>query len=94
MRPRTKAWIGLGAGVAAWDVFAEERETLSDASRDAMEANPLIVGSVITVTALHLAGKLPTWADPIHWVAELLERLRSEVCRRIDSGRQPTELSS
>jgi len=62
------AWLGLAAGIVAWDVFAPE--TMSHASRRYME-HPIFkylwVGA-IGMTALHLTSVLPHYADPFYLI--------------------------
>jgi hypothetical protein len=64
--PSTKAWIGLGIGIAAYDILAPEGETLSDGFRRGLE-HPiykyLCIGG-LGATALHLMKILPEPIDP------------------------------
>lgn len=69
MRPSTKAWLALGAGVAAYDIFSPPGETLSEAVDVALESDPFkrtITLAAIGVTALHLCNLLPERVDPFH----------------------------
>ncbi len=74
MRAASKAWIGLAAGIIAYDVLAPPGETLSEACDRAMERYP--VGTILTIgtVALHLANVLPQSIDPIH---QLAKRIRN-----------------
>lgn len=66
MRYSTKAWLGLGAYVAATEVCAPEGELLSEAVDRWLEKHPARTVSVlaITGTALHLLNLLPEKYDP------------------------------
>lgn len=67
-RPSTIAWGVLAAGVAAYDIYSPEGETLSERVDDWLE-NPIskaVAISAIGVTALHLANVLPEKIDPFH----------------------------
>lgn len=66
LSPSSKAWIGLGLGVAAYDVFAPKGETLSEGVDRALEHERyryLALGGV-AITALHLLNVLPEQYDP------------------------------
>lgn len=67
----TWGWVGLVAGVVAWDVLAPE--TLSEAVDRALDSRGryLAIGAV-AVTAAHLLNVLPEPIDPIHQLAEHL----------------------
>ena len=70
MRPSTKAWGVLVAGVATYDVLSPKGETLSEAVDSALEASPYkrtITLAAIGVTALHLSNVLPERYDPFHY---------------------------
>lgn len=69
MRPSTKAWGVLVAGVAAYDVLSPKGETLSEGIDAALESSPFkrsITLAAIGVTALHLSNVLPERYDPFH----------------------------
>lgn len=69
MRPSTKAWGVLVAGVAAYDVLSPSGETLSEGIDRALERHPVsraLTLAAIGVTALHLANVLPEEVDPFH----------------------------
>lgn len=70
MRPSTKAWGAIGAGIAAYEVMCPKGETLSE------RLDPLIEGGrykraatlgAIAITALHLSNVLPPTLDPFHY---------------------------
>lgn len=68
LRPSTKAWLGLGAYVALYDIFAPQGETLSEGMDRALEHNKCryIALGGIAVTAAHLANVIPQKYDPLH----------------------------
>jgi hypothetical protein len=66
MRASEKAWIGLGAGVAAYDVLCPKGETLSEGMDRFLEHDRyryVALGGV-AVTAAHLLNLLPERYDP------------------------------
>ena len=65
-RAGTLAWLGVGAGVVAWDAFAPE--TMTDAFRRGHlhPAGKVVVPAAWLLLTGHLFGTLPPWADPIH----------------------------
>ncbi len=68
LKPATKAWIGLGAYVAAWDILAPRGETLSEGVDRALEHPTLryVALAGIGITAAHLCNVLPERYDPFH----------------------------
>ena len=67
MRPSERAWLGLGAGIAVYEVLCPRGETLSECVDAALEGSPLtraVTLGAIGVTALHLANLLPPKYDP------------------------------
>jgi hypothetical protein len=68
LRPSTKAWIGLGAYVAAYDILAPKGETLSEGVDRALEHDTCryVTLGGIALTALHLSNLLPQKIDPFH----------------------------
>lgn len=68
LSPSSKAWLALGAGVAAWDILCPPGETLSEGVDRALE-HPVyraVALGGIAVTAAHLANLLPDRIDPFH----------------------------
>lgn len=66
MHDSTKAWIGLGVGVAAYDLLATEGETLSEGFYRGTE-HPVyryMCFGMLGATALHLLDILPDKYDP------------------------------
>lgn len=63
-RPSTKAWIGLVAGVAAWDIFCPPGETLSEGYDSFMERHKLLALGAVAVTGAHLINAIPKNLDP------------------------------
>lgn len=71
IRPSTKAWIGIGAGVAAYDILSPKGETLSEGVDRALERGKFsryATLGAIAITAAHLANVLPEKYDPFHQV--------------------------
>ena len=71
-RPSTVAWATLATGVALYDLYAPEGETMSEAVDRALERPYLrymAIGTV-AVTAAHLLNVLPPQIDPIHQLAK------------------------
>jgi hypothetical protein len=66
MRYSTKAWLGLGAYIAATEVCAPEGELLSQAVDRWLEKHPARTVSALSIvgTALHLLNLLPERYDP------------------------------
>ena len=69
LRPSSKAWIALGAGVAAYDVLCPKGETLSEGVDRLMEkpyGKALALGA-IAVVGSHLGNLIPQKYDPFHY---------------------------
>lgn len=67
-RPSTIAWGVLAGGVAAYEYFCPQGETLSenlDPHLETIRGKVLIMGAV-GVTALHLCNLLDQRIDPYH----------------------------
>ncbi|PKQ59711.1 hypothetical protein B5566_02375 [Mycobacterium sp. MHSD3] len=69
MRPAHRAWAGLAAGVALWDLLCPKGETLTAGMAEWKQRAPAVVTAVVVVTAGHLLGVWPERADPYQWVA-------------------------
>jgi len=71
-RAGTIGWIGLGAGVLAFDVLAPE--TLTSAYGRYLErpVSRIIAVGALAVTAAHLVGALPNQVDPFVQFSERL----------------------
>lgn len=68
MRPATKAWLGIGIGVATYEVLCPKGETLSEGVDRALE-HPMgryAAMTAIALTSAHLANLLPEQVDPYH----------------------------
>lgn len=72
--PAKTAWLVLGAGVLAHDMFCKQGETLSEGADRAIESHKVLALGAIAVTAAHLANLIPPKIDPIHQFAELVKR--------------------
>lgn len=68
LSPSAKAWLGLGAYVALYDVCAPKGETLSEGIDRMLEHDKCkyIALGGIAITAAHLANVLPNRIDPLH----------------------------
>jgi hypothetical protein len=74
--PSNKAWLTLGVAVAAYDYFAPEGETMSEAVDRAILKHPLITITTVGLVALHLLNVLPPTVDPIHQIANITRNER------------------
>ena len=72
LRPSTKAWAGLVAGVVCYDLLAPEGETLSEGFDTFLEEHPAVAWGATVLTVAHLLNIIPQRYDPIHRVVELL----------------------
>lgn len=76
MRAATKAWLGLGMGVATYEILCPRGETLSEGVDRALE-HPMgryIAMTAIALTAAHLSNVLPQEVDPFHRALLFKER--------------------
>lgn len=71
-----KAWIGLAAGVVAYDILCPEGEMLSEGVDRGLEANRTATIAAVGVTALHLLNVLPPSVDPFSLGLSGLKRMR------------------
>lgn len=70
MKPATIAWLGVGAGIAAYEVLCPKGETLSEGVDRVMEHSPaarVAALGAIAVTAAHLGNLIPQKYDPYHY---------------------------
>ena len=75
MRASEKAWLGLAAGVIAYDVLCPEGETLSEGVDRALE-RPVyrtVTMGAIAIVGAHLINILPTKIDPLHHVLRVIQ---------------------
>lgn len=72
------AWGCLVAGVAAYDYYAPEGQTLSEGVDRALEKHPIATAAAIGMTAMHLLNIYEhlhiEHLDPIHQIANLARR--------------------
>lgn len=68
-----RAWLGIAAGVLAYEVVCPEGELLSEGVDRALEKHRLATLMAIGVTALHLANLLPEQIDPFHRGLQVLK---------------------
>ena len=76
MRMASRAWIALGGGVLAYEVFAPTDELLSYGCDRYLEAHPWLTRAVIGMTALHLLNALPGYLDPYHGFGVAVLRMK------------------
>ena len=78
MRPSTKAWVALGAGVAAYDVLAPPGETMSERVDDWIEVHPVATITAVGAVALHLLNVFDNYNiqkyDVIHQTASIIRK--------------------
>lgn len=67
-----RAWVGLGVGIALYELAAPQGELLSEGVDRAIEQYPKLTVAVIGAVALHLCNKLPEQIDPLHQSLELV----------------------
>lgn len=76
IRPELKAsraWLGIAAGVLAYELLCPDGELLSEGADRGIEKHPLLVPLAIGVTALHLANVLPPRVDPLHRAMKIIK---------------------
>ena len=78
MRNSDRAWLALAAGVAAYDLAANDDEQLTDAARRYFKSKPLPTAAMILMTGLHLIGGIPRWCDPFALLFGANRRLRRQ----------------
>ena len=78
MRNSDRAWLALAAGVAAYDLAANDDELLTDAARRYFKSKPLPTAAMILMTSLHLIGGIPRWCDPFALLFGANRRLRRQ----------------
>lgn len=66
MRPGDRAWVVLGAGVATYEILADD--LLSYAADRWILAHPWTTRLGVACVALHLINALPEKYDPLHYV--------------------------
>jgi hypothetical protein len=72
MRPADRAWIGIAAGVTAYEVTAALRpdwELLSEAADRYRGRHPWAVHIIAAYLAGHLTRHWPAPVDPLHQLA-------------------------
>jgi hypothetical protein len=73
IRPSTRAWAALMAGVVTYDLLCPSGETLSEGIDSWMDKRPVVTAGAIGVTALHLMNILPNAVDPWHRALKLVK---------------------
>lgn len=89
-RRGSAAWMLLAAGIVAWDLTADDEQTLSEAFRrckDSPAARAAVAASWAVLTA-HLFGVMPRRADPLHAVC----RIRRPALKGMPASRERSSL--
>lgn len=88
MRPSTKAWIGIGLGVAAYDALCPQEEQLSKRFDEWMDKPITRLVSLIMLGAVagHLTRAIPEQIDGIHHTAELCRYIARKVINNGQTG--------
>ena len=76
MTPAARAWVVLAAGVATYDVFCPEGQTMSEGADRGLQKHPWLVRIAIGLVAVHVANAVPAKGDPIHLLLAPLGRRR------------------
>lgn len=77
-QPSTLAWVGLAAGIVAYEIAAPPGQLMSEAVDRALEhsnVSKLATLGAIGCTALHLSNVLPDRLDPFKRTLDLLRRV-------------------
>jgi len=71
----TVGWIGLTAGIIAWDILAPE--TLSHAYDRYLDdpVKKVVAIGAVAITGLHLLNKIPEQVDPLVQGFKAIERI-------------------
>lgn len=76
MRAADWGWLGVGAGVLAYEAHAArlDWELLSEAADRYRLRHPILTDLTICYLALHLLRAIPPRWDPLHLLAERVSR--------------------
>jgi hypothetical protein len=66
VRPAHKMLALLAAEAVVYDLKCKEGETVSEGVHSGMDKRPLVIGSAISILALHFMNVLPKPIDPLH----------------------------
>lgn len=66
LQPSDRAWITLGAGVLAWNVYCDDGGTLSEACDRYLLRHPWLVRGVAFALAAHVCNLVSPRFDVIH----------------------------
>ena len=84
LRQGDLGWLGLAAGVVAYELAADDGELLSEAVDRYLTHRPVLTTTVIAVTAAHLANLIrPAELDPFTLAFAALRRARRYACTQI-----------
>ncbi|WP_264923101.1 DUF7427 family protein [Mycobacteroides chelonae] len=71
MRAADRAWLRLGAEIAAYELTAPPGELLSEGVDRYLMRRPWLTRAVVLVVAAHLLNLLPESIDPLHQLAKI-----------------------
>lgn len=76
LRQGDLGWLGLAAGVVAYELAADDGELLSEAVDRYLTHRPVLTTTIIAVTAAHLANAIPERYDPFTAAFFTIRRFR------------------
>ncbi|WNM68325.1 hypothetical protein SEA_TIERRA_36 [Mycobacterium phage Tierra] len=74
LRSSDRAWLALGAGVAAYEISCPRGELLSEGVDRYLSHRPWATRVVVVGLALHLLNLLPERLDPLNRLAAMFGR--------------------
>lgn len=74
MTPGDRAWLALAVGVVAYEAAAKPGELLSQRMDAYRQRHPVLAHLVVAYLALHLARRWPATVDPLHRMAQWLNK--------------------
>lgn len=74
MRHGDWAWLALAVGVLAYEVAAPSGQLLSQRMDSYRGRHPIVTHTVIVYIALHLTRRWPQPLDPLHRMAQWLNK--------------------
>lgn len=72
-----KAWMTLGAGILAYEIWAPDGELLSEAVDRYLITHPIATKVIVITLVLHILNVVQPNYDPIHHLATVLRKGRS-----------------
>lgn len=74
MRVADRAWIALGAGIAAYEIACPPGELLSEGVDRYLSRRPWATRVAVIALAAHLLNIIPQRIDPLHQLARIVKR--------------------